>query len=59
MKFNVDDLFNDEPELKVWDNEPGGKVVRRYTEDGVKYVEVEFEGSPGKIYTYLAKVRNG
>jgi hypothetical protein len=52
--FNLNDLFNDPTDYKVWDNEPGGTVVKRWTEDGVKYVGVEFENSPGIIYTYLA-----
>jgi hypothetical protein len=50
--FNLSDILDDE-ELKAWDNEPGGKVVKRWQEDGVKYVGVEFENSPGVIYTYL------
>jgi hypothetical protein len=38
---------------EVWADEPGGTVVRTYTEDGITYVDVEFSHSPGKIYTYL------
>jgi len=37
---------------EVWDDAPGGTVIRKYTEDGIKYVDVEFSHSPGKVYTY-------
>ena len=40
--------------LDVWDDQPGGTIKKRYTEDGIEYVEVEFENSPGKRYLYLA-----
>lgn len=40
--------------LEEWDNQPGGKVVKRFQEDGIKYVYVEFEKSPGKWYLYYA-----
>ena len=66
--FRVENLIEDsEPEdnedfglefdrrYKVWDNQPGGHIVERWQEDGVEYVGVEFEGSPGQIYTYRAK----
>lgn len=46
-------LFEDDYE--VWDNRPGGKIVDRLTENGVQYVMVEFEHSPGKQYKFLAK----
>ena len=46
-------LFPEES-LDVWDNRPGGKVIRRYSEDGYKYVVVEFENSPGDEYLFLA-----
>jgi hypothetical protein len=41
----------------VWDDQPGGKVVGEYTDPftGTKYVLVEFEKSPGKLYVYYAK----
>lgn len=61
-KVTLDDILNDtvpeEPasphgDLKVWDNQPGGKVVDRYQENGIKYVWVEFENSPGERYLYL------
>jgi hypothetical protein len=42
-------------EYAVWDNQPGGTVVDRYTDDGVRYVVVEFENSPGRRYVYRAK----
>ena len=38
---------------EVWDDEPGGTVVKRFTQDGEKYVYVEFKNSPGKWYLYL------
>lgn len=40
----------------TWNNEPGGTVVGRMTDPltGTKYVLVEFENSPGKIYVYYA-----
>ena len=40
--------------LKKWDNNPGGTVVDRYTEDGVEYVVVEFKNSPDEKYLYRA-----
>lgn len=55
-KFTLDDLMKPEPrpdEYEVWDNQPGGHVVERWQEDGVKYVGVEFKHSPGFLYTYL------
>ena len=52
--FNIDDLLRDPDEIKVWDYQPGGKIVRRWQENGVKYVGVEFENSPGIEYKYLA-----
>jgi hypothetical protein len=58
--FSIDSLLNGgDGYHEVWDNQTGGTVVRRYQEDGVKYVDVEFSHSPGKIYTYLAKETNG
>lgn len=52
--INLDDILDGNgDEYKVWDNQPGGKVVKRWQENGVKYVGVEFENSPGVIYTYL------
>lgn len=58
--FRVDRLTDGlDPEFEVWDNQPGGRVVERWQEDGVKYVGVEFKHSPGVIYTYLAKENNG
>jgi hypothetical protein len=67
-KVTLDDIFDDavfDPhadtpdgqEFRVWDNQPGGIVVRRWQEKGVKYVGVEFEQSPGMIYTYLQGTR--
>ena len=38
---------------EVWDNQPGGTIIRQYTEDGIKYVVVEFENSPGVEYIYF------
>lgn len=52
VKFKLDYIFNDD-NYEVWDDQPGGKIVKRWQEDGVKYVGVEFENSPGVIYTYL------
>ena len=49
---NIDDILAD-IDPKVWDNQPGGKIVKRWQEDGIKYVGVEFENSPGVVYTYL------
>lgn len=40
--------------LETWNGQPGGTVVERYEQDGVEYVLVEFEKSPGKYYLYLA-----
>lgn len=57
--FRVDRVFLNPDDLEVWDNEPGGTVVRRFQEDGVKYVEVEFKNSPGETYIYLAEETNG
>lgn len=45
--------------VEVWDNQPGGHVVRRYQENGVKYVLVEFKNSPGEYYVYKQGTRNG
>lgn len=59
MFISVDRLFLDPNDYEVWDNEPGGTVVNRFTEDGVQYVEVEFKNSPGQTYLYLAKEING
>lgn len=42
-------------EYQVWENEPGGTVIDRYTFDGVDYVVVEFKHSPGRRYVYLAR----
>lgn len=53
-KVSVEDLLNGNgDEILVWDNQPGGRVVKRWQENGVKYVGVEFENSPGEVYTYL------
>jgi len=46
--------FAGNPFLEVWDNRPGGTVVDRYSKDGVEFVSVEFEKSPGTIYTFYA-----
>lgn len=40
--------------LEEWDDRPGGTVVNTFVEDGIKYVEVEFENSPGRRYLFLA-----
>lgn len=42
---------------EVWDNQPGGRIVERYTDPltEVEYVLVEFEKSPGKYYVYYAE----
>ena len=52
--ITLDDILNDPEDYKVWDNQPGGKIVKRWQKDNVKYVGVEFDNSPGVIYTYLA-----
>ena len=55
MRFSIDNLLESgDGYYRVWDNEPGGRVIKRYQEDGVKYVVVEFKHSPGEEYTYLA-----
>lgn len=55
LRFTIDNLINSgNGYYQVWDNQPGGRVVRRFQEDGVKYVAVEFENSPGEEYIYLA-----
>jgi hypothetical protein len=39
---------------EVWDDHPGGKIIREYTEDGIKYVVVVFKGDPEqREYTYF------
>jgi hypothetical protein len=38
----------------VWDNQPGGEIVDRYTLDGENFVVVEFKNSPGYKYVYKA-----
>jgi hypothetical protein len=43
-----------QPALEVWDDRPGGTVVDRYTDNGVKYVVVEFKRD-GSRYTFLAE----
>lgn len=48
--FGTEFIFAD----KKWNDVPGGKVVKRYTHIGVKYVDVEFKRTPGVIYTYYA-----
>ena len=49
--FGTEFVFAD----KTWPGEmPGAKVVKTYTNIGVKYVDVEFKKSPGVIYTYYA-----
>lgn len=40
--------------LEEWDDQPGGTIKKRFTQDGVEYVYVEFENSPGKWYLYYA-----
>ncbi len=61
-KVTLDDILNDtvpdKPvsrygDLATWDNKPGGTVVDGFTEDGIEYVWVEFENSPGERYLYL------
>lgn len=53
MRGSVKDL-NDilGPVRRVWDDQPGGTVVREYEEDGVKYVTVVFKNSDTE-YTYF------
>lgn len=41
-------------DIAKWNDEPGGTVVDRYTEDGTEYVLVEFKNSPGHRYVYRA-----
>ena len=38
---------------KVWDDQPGGTIIREYTLDDIKYVVVVFKGVPDKEYTYF------
>lgn len=42
---------------EVWDNQPGGTIVERYTDPltEVEYVYVEFDNSPGVYYVYYAE----
>jgi hypothetical protein len=40
--------------FEVCDDRPGGTVVDRYTDNGVKYVVVEFKRD-GSRYTFLAQ----
>lgn len=40
--------------LTHWNDAPGGTVVRRWTYEGVEYVAVVFDKSPGQEYVYLA-----
>jgi hypothetical protein len=61
-KVSVDDIIEsgnydsegikDTSGIEVWDNQPGGHVVKRYQENNVKYVLVEFNNSPGELYLY-------
>lgn len=55
-KFSLDSLTGSRGSdaYATWEGEPGGTVIERFTEDGVDYVVVEFEKSPGVRYTYFA-----
>lgn len=47
------DVFPDvDPDIETWDNEPGGTVVERFTQNGTKFVRVEFKRTPGIFYLY-------
>jgi hypothetical protein len=49
-------FFSGGVQLEVWDNRPGGKVVKEFTDPftAEKYVFVEFEKTPGVQYKFIA-----
>lgn len=62
--FSVDNLANDKPvnednKHRAWDGAKYGRIVDRFTEDGIRYVVVNFDapGDPPSNYIdyiYLA-----